>query len=259
MMRCRKYRNLMVDALYDGLPAEARKDFDKHLAVCTKCSQEYARLQGTLTVLSRKEQPQADSGYWQNYWQRLSGRLHDEPDRAVISNWLGGLIRPAQPRSPTWIGAAAAILILLTGIFIGREIAITGIDRKDSEIAAAGVFAPGTMLEFNRLAERYLERSKTLLLGLGNFDHDEDDLEMFDFPLYQYVSQEVVRQGRVLRDHPVAFSNEQIQRLISELEPIFLQLANSEDESLEWTIQLIQNGMENHAILLKINLTALGY
>lgn len=153
---------------------------------------------------------------------------------------------------------AAALLLVATGIYIGRSIYLDRPGGGYPAATGAAVLDPAAVAEFNSLASRYLERSRVLLLGLDNFDTEYDDPAVIDFSQQQMISQELLYQGRELRNHQVAASNQGLQYLIDEIEIILLQVANSEDENLRWTIQLVQEGVDKNAILLKITLTELG-
>ena len=257
MSSCIRCKKMMVGALYQELSSGRQRAFDKHLATCPNCAEEYRQLSWTLKVMERRQAPAVAPAFWNGYWQRLSRRLEREraaPARPKWQEWFQPVMVPLRP---AWITAAAAVLLVATGVFIGRSIYMSQ-SGGAAAAARAGVFDPAAVAEFNSLASRYLERSRVLLLGLDNFDTEYDDPAVIDFSRQQLISQELLYQGRELRGHRVAASNQGLQYLIDQIEIILLQLANSEGENLKWTIQLVQEGIEKNTILLKITLTELG-
>lgn len=255
MSSCSRCRKMMAGALYQELPPRRQRVFDAHLASCPECAEEYQQLSWTLKVMERRQAPAVAPAFWEGFWVRLSDRLEQGQRKAFRPDWRSW-VPPVVPIRPAWITAAAAVLLVATGVFIGRSIYMSQ-SGGAAAAARAGVFDPAAVAEFNSLASRYLERSRVLLLGLGNFDTEYDDPAVIDLSRQQMISQELLYQGRELRSHQVAASNQGLQYLIDQIELILLQLANSEGENLKWTIQLVQEGIDKNAILLKITLTEL--
>ncbi len=256
MRSCSRCRKMMVGALYQELSPRRQRAFDAHLASCPDCAEEYQQLSWTLKVMDQRQAPAVDPAYWEGFWNRLSSRLEPEKHRTRLPDWRAWFPPVAIPVRPAWVMVTAAVLLVATGIFIGRS---TYLSRTGAPThARAAVLDPALVAEFNTLAGRYLERSKVILLGMDNFDVSEDDLVTLDFSRQQLLSQELVHQGRELKMHQVAATNEGLRMLIEEIERILMQLANSEGEEQEWTIRLIQDGIEKNSILLKITLEELG-
>lgn len=256
MSSCSRCQKMMAGALYRELTSRQQQAFDKHLATCPQCAEEYQQLLWTLNIMNRRQAPAMDPAYWEGFWDRLSGRLEPGKRKLFRPDWRRWIPPVTIPVRPAWVPVAAAVLLVATGIFIGRS---TYLSRTGAPAhARAAVLDPALVAEFNTLAGRYLERSRILLLGLGNFDTEYDDPAVFNFSQQQMISQELLYQGRELRSHKVAASNQGLQYLVDEIELILLQLANSEGENLKWTIQLVQEGIEKNSILLKITLTGLG-
>lgn len=257
MSSCIRCKKMMVGALYQELPSRHQRTFDAHLASCPTCAEEYRQLSSTLKIMGQKQAPVVSPAYWEGFWVRLSDRLEQGRRKAFRPDWRSWFPPVVIPLRPAWITAAAAVLLVATGVFIGRSIYMSQ-SGGAAAAARAGVFDPAAVAEFNSLASRYLERSRVLLLGLDNFDTEYDDPAVIDFSRQQMISQELLFQGRELRSHQVAASNQGLQYLIDQIELILLQLANSEGQNLKWTIQLVQEGIDKNTILLKITLTELG-
>lgn len=94
-------KELLLEYLYDELPASDRQAFDRHLASCADCREEVSGLRGTRTHLTSWAPPEPDLGF--------------EIVRSA---------RPAPARwrrmSPAWGLAAAAVLTLAAAAAIAN-------------------------------------------------------------------------------------------------------------------------------------------
>ena len=252
MKGCKTSKRLMVDALYQELNPDQQKQFEEHLSQCSQCAAEYERLSWTLKVMDQRELPDVQPDYWQDYWARLSERLPDRPRKIVWPEWRSWLPPLAVPGRPALVPVAAALLLIATGIFIGRT-TILRVPGQGAPMQAT-VFDPGLIAEFNDLASSYLERSKIVLMGLNNFNPRLDDPNALNISSHRHLSQEVLRQGRALRNHQVATADPRLQFLIDEIERVLLQVANSGGDDPMWTIRMAQEGIDKNSILLRITL-----
>ena len=258
MSSCIRCKRMMAGALYQELTPRRQRAFEAHVESCPNCAEEYRQLSWTLKLMGQRQAPAVAPAFWEGYWQRLSRRLERERAEPARPKWQEWFQPVKVPLRPALVPLAAALLLVATGIYIGRSIYL-GRPRSGYPAATgAALLDPAAVAEFNSLASRYLERSRVLLLGVDNFDTGYDDPAVIDFSQQQMISQGLLYQGRELRSHKVAASNQGLQHLIDEIELILLQLANSEGDNLKWTIQLVQEGIDKNAILLKITLTELG-
>jgi hypothetical protein len=242
----------MVDALYHELNPRRQKLFDQHVASCEDCSAEFQQLSWTLKIMDRRETPVEQPDYWQNYWARLSERLPEKTPSTFWPDWRSWFPPVALPGRPALIPLVAALLLVATGIFIGR----TTLLRSPGSGAAvqATVFDPSLIADFRELASSYLERSKMVLLGLDNFDPRMDDPAALNISHHRDISQELLRQGRRLRNHEVIAADPRLQILIEEIERVLLQVANGSTENPMWTVRMAQEGIDKNSILLRITL-----
>lgn len=252
MKGCKSCERLMVDALYQELNPSQQKYFEEHLSQCKQCAAEYERLSWTLKVMDQRELHEIQPDYWPDYWARLSERLPARPRKILWPDWRSWFPPLALPGRPALVPIAAALMLIATGIFIGRstlrQAPGTGVPMQ------ATVFDPGLIAEFNDLASSYLERSKLVLMGLNNFNPRLDDPNALNISGHRYLSQELVRQGRMLRDHQVATADPRLRLLIDEIERVLLQVANSSSDDPMWTIRMAQEGIDKNSILLRITL-----
>ncbi len=255
MSSCNKCRKMMAGALYGDLSARRQKLLDTHLASCPACAKEYRQLTLTLKVMDQREIPEVPPTYWPSFWARLSDKIEQAGKRAQQPAWWRWL--PSElPIRPALVPIAAALLLVATGIYIGRSIYLDHSPTGLPVASKAAVLDPVAIAEYNNLARSYLERANVVLLGLDNFDTEYDDPAAIDFYQLQTVSQELLYQGRELRNHQATASNPNLQSLIDLNELILLTLANSdENQNPRWTIRLVQEGIDNNSILMRISMT----
>ncbi len=121
MSSCNKCRKMMAGALYGDLSARRQKLLDTHLASCPACAKEYRQLTLTLKVMDQREIPEVPPTYWPSFWARLSDKIEQAGKRAQQPAWWRWL--PSElPIRPALVPIAAALLLVATGIYIGRSI-----------------------------------------------------------------------------------------------------------------------------------------
>ena len=110
------------------------------------------------------------------------------------------------------------------------------------------------MQEIERRSARYLDRSKVLLLGLINYEPAEADTTILNLDVKKEVSQRLVREASTLKDELSQIRQLRLQKLVSDIEMILLQIANLEETQDLPSIEIIRSSVDRKGILLKINL-----
>ena len=253
---CEAMQHLIVDALFDDIEEEAQQKLQVHLDQCESCAVSYQEMKSTLQMTSQLAEPALTEAYWEGFQVKLQHRLK-QPDVSRASTMLlrpmlVGLRRFVQPL-PTWsYQAAMAVLLIAVGVFIGRTTTSPDVPRPvatTGEGGAAGIMAVDT--------QRYLDRSNVLLLGLVNFDAEHDDLSVLNLEHKQAIAEELVQESAAIKKVLEAHNEQQLHTLIGELEKILLQIANLEAQTDYPGIEVIQQGVEHRALLLKINLESM--
>jgi hypothetical protein len=253
MSECKKNRSLLTDALFDELEESRLKAFHGHIQKCARCSKEYSRLKDTVGVMKKRERFEPEKETWDQFWPQLQKSMGQEstPDRQLSSiksrrskQWFG---------VPRWVfQATAALLLVIGGVFIGKSLNFPNPSRPGSDpyLTQRSIDTQ----EVIHRAERYIDRSKLILVALVNFNPQEEDPYGLNLPLQQQVSQELVQQASVLKSDLEDIRQRQLYELISDLELILLQIANLEDEINTEAIEIVQHGLDRNGILMKINL-----
>ena len=254
-MTHKKFEKLMLEAFYNELPAEEKTRFQGHLDSCPQCGEKYARLTTMLQTIRERHHPEPDEAYWNSYWSRLEPALRSEIEskkqRIRGNRWIETFQDFLGPRRRLVYALGVATLCVAAGIVIGRFMIQPGVPLQQLTTIDRPGLPPDNVATVNRTAA-YLDRSRTLLLGIIN--SDTTGAGGVDLPKQKTVSRELVNEARVLQAGLKGRDQAQLRRLVSELEVIMLQIANLEVRTDDPAIQIIRNGVDRSAILLKINL-----
>lgn len=238
MKPCREIRSIFIDALYGALPEARQQAFQQHLASCNKCSAAYKKMSRTLKVMSDHPRSEPDAKFWDNYWDRLSSRIESE--------------KPKQNRL-RWIYRVAAVLFLIgAGMILGRftlrPTRVVTTFKGDQETQ---VVVPASL---NERANDFLGRSEVLLLMIVNLTPDQEGSNGLDFSKQKEISNTLIQEASLLKKELAQPDRRRLQKLVSDLELILMQIANLERQNDTPGIEFLKSGVDRKGLLLKINL-----
>lgn len=254
----KNYEALMREALVGDLSPEDRARLDAYLAENLTEAQTFREMQGVLSLTSTVEPATQSEEYWDGYYDRLVDRMAREARKAQTSWWeaswakLQTWLMPL----PTWsYQLAVAVVLIAAGIAIGRY--STAPSDVESAVVTQGVTSDAVAMPvaLQERTTRYLERSTVLLLGLVHFDTEAAEPATLNLDRKQAIASDLIQEASLLREDLEPTQQEQLRKLISDLEVILLQIANLEAEHDVPAIELVKRGVDERGILLKINLT----
>jgi hypothetical protein len=256
MIDCKKYKDMFVDALYGELSFEDKPFFEKHLKECALCRQEYEEMSVTMDTMSQRIRPEPGAEFFDGYWDRLAKRMDKE--RVVHTTkdkWWESLLSRKAGHTPRWAyQAVASILLVIVGIFLGRMFFTPSQGTDQPATMAQAVSQSDSQINVSQRAFDYIQRSKLIVVAISNFDSENQDPYVLDFPYQQQVSRELVQEASLLKEELSGRRHRRLQELVSDLEVILLQIANLEEESDISAIELVQDGVKSRGILFKIHL-----
>lgn len=253
MISCRQCSNRMIDALYGDLESGDKKKFEQHLQTCPGCAARYHKLLRTVTAVNNRQRREPDQQFWDGYWENLADKLQSKKRfRAEIREWWQR-VQDWFLIEQRWVYRfAGAIALILVGIVIGKFY-FSGSDSKiESKLMPMADLQQRSAVQVR--ADRYIERSKILLLGLINFEPETEDAYALNLPRQKKISRELVQEAGVLKSELSGHADEQLKQLVVDLEVILLQIANLEAEFDLTGIEIVRSGVDRRGILLKINL-----
>ena len=259
---CTVREHQIVDALFGELDAAGMEDLQKHMQTCSGCADAFQQMQQTLTITSQVPEPELPAAYWDTYFDRLQDRMADTVHPHLVQQWWlrfkGWLQHALLPQSafirPAFIQWGGAIALVLLGVFIGRQWDSQPVEAPAEQLLAESTTNEITPIQLSEKTHQYLDRSKVLLLGLVNFDLNEDDPAIINLAQQQEVAGELVAEAALLKQELTQNREQQLSTLVEELELILLQIANLEMQEDIPSIELIQRGVDQGSLLLKINL-----
>lgn len=257
MSDCKKCRSLFTEAFYKELDPEHKDFLESHIQLCKKCKSEFTEMRSTLKIMSQRTRPEPGQEFWDDYGKRLAQRMEKEgASNPVSESWRHAFLRPIN-LAPRWATqTAAAVLLVITGILIGKLIFSPSVSEiQQARQMPSSVSQPKSGIELIHRTQDYIERSKLILLALVNFDPGTEDPYALNLPYQQQVSRELVQEAGFLKKGLADSDQRRLENLITDLEVILLQIANLESEFDLSTIELVKKGVDSRGILLKINLS----
>lgn len=252
MNNCIKFRRMFDGAFSNELSPDEKEAFDEHLKRCEHCAAEYSEMVSTIEIMKKRELPEPDEKYWDNYWENLSEKIGTvQKSKTVRKRIRNSIIDLFVMRPRLAVYPAAALLLITIGIFLGQSLFSPGkntVSQKDIEQLNFNQ----TLLE-NRI-QSYLERSKVILSSLVNFDPVEDDIYTLDMPVQKEISAKLIGEAQYIKSALDFQKQEQLLELVNDLDEILNRIAELDNNISEIEINLLSSAIESSALLLKINI-----
>jgi len=239
MVDCKRYEEFWVEALYGEINDEDRAQLDRHFAECSRCNRRFESLKRTAGLMNRRTRPQLDQAYWNNYYSKLAPKL----EQAKLYRGTG--VPARERRIPAWfMQVAAAVILLLAGALMGRLFINQPANPPIVKVTPAPEIQNAALT--NR-TERFLGRSEVLLLGIVNTNS-------VNLSSSRTVSKDLLTEASALKTELDSPDQTKLRRLVSDLEFILMQISNLEARGDLPEVEIVRSGVDQKALLLKINL-----
>ncbi len=246
MNACKEYESLIVDVASGAAGEGDRSRLLEHTVNCEACSEAFSDLTQMIGATSIKSDP--GDAFWNDYYGRLNERIESGQLAKTSAFQVMHLVNSV----PRWsLQIAAAVVLIVSGILIGRN-------TQPAELAGEQMASvDAAQLELQDRAYTYLDRSKTLLLGVVNFNVDEDDPAMLNIDRRRQMAGSLIQEASLLRADLSDADLERLSQLIADLEIILLQIANIESNYDIPEIEMVQSGVDRKDIMFKIDVEAM--
>ncbi len=237
---CPEWQEVMVDVLFGEASVADRARLEAHTTDCQACAAEYASLSETLELTAAR--PEADLD---------EPRLAALEQRILLQTSSAAVQGPPVNvyRLPDWTRKAASVAaVLIIGVLIGRS--LPGDSPASNPATDPGSSALQLVVEDR--AHDYLDRSRTLLLGVVNFDGASEDPASLNLPQRSEIARELLHEADYLKTSLTKSEQQRLRALVSELEVILLQLAHLEAQADIPEIEIVQSGVDQTGLLFKI-------
>ena len=194
--------------------------------------------------------------FFDGYFDRLDERIDPKPVQAPVRETVSLEARPGlalirwglHPRSIRRF--AFAVTLIGIGIFVGRiafpEVVTVPVENGNPTRSARAEITEARAFE-------YLGRTKTLLIGLVNFDAQSESPELLNLPRRQEMANELLVQASELKSELSDTEQHRLEGLIEDLELILTQIANIEATSDAPAIEILRGGVDRTGLLFRIN------
>lgn len=264
---CNKYRALIDQLALGDLEKDSEAQVATHVDECASCTDYLRETRESIALVTAVSVPQRDDAYWDSFYDRIVDRINEE-DAAPVARRKAGIdwervrdiILPRQPAMQLAYGVA----LLVIGLFLGRAIFQTDANDLIPEVAQSPQISPEAtspgdtpaveLASLDARSDRFLDRSKVLLLGIVNMDTD-DGSGGYNMDKSRLVARQLVKESVPLRRELEVADQRRLMKLMDDLEVILLQIANLEESADIPAIEMVKDGVDQRGVLLKINVT----
>ncbi len=252
-MTCRSIRASFDDYAHTLLSQQDTVRLEAHIESCSNCKQAWQEYQNVLNIMAQRTRVEPDDHFWSGYWDNLVDRMDREETHATTSHPWWESITEGFAMLPRWtyqVGTAAAMLIL--GIVIGLQF-----QQKNVSIPTPmdnGLTMQASTVAVEAQADRYLQRSKMLLLGIVNLEPEKDQFSTKSVQQQRLLSQSLVEEAQIIKTGLQSAEQRRLRELVTELEMLLMQIANLESDYDLSAVEVIQHSVEDRGIFLKIDL-----
>ena len=244
MKTCDK-QYLVVDYFFDELDQKRKNEFEKHLADCEICRNYVEVFSATAPIIKRQKRLLPEKELMNEYSQRLKENYYSPKKfSTTIKEFFESLI--ITPSIPIRV-AEAAVLILI-GIFIGKEIIWKSQPVSVQQFANGNKY--GTSYVSELIINNYLQETEMILLDVANVNPDDEQILLSLSQLAQYGN--LLQKTTFCRTQAEETKNEKLINLIDDIELVLLELCNVEKKTLQEKIFEIRKQINESNLLFEI-------
>lgn len=227
---------LVMHHYHDGESAAAG---EKHLASCAECRAEYSAVQRVLALVDQIPVPERGAAYGEQMWNRLRWKL----DRR---------------RRRTWTSMLAAAAIIAIAFFAGQ----LWHARNSAPTPGQGAVSPvleeaSHQAPSNRdrvllvVVSDHLDNSERMLQEVANADSKHS----LDISADSERVADLVASNRIYRQTAAQQGDARIATLLSDLEPILVELSHADKLSAD-ELKTLQKRIDSKGLLFKVRVVS---
>jgi hypothetical protein len=210
-----------------------------HLAECSACQQNYAKLQRVMAFVDSAPAVEAPPGFERMAWARL------EPALSLRrGNWLSWFVF-----SPARLAFAAGVVILIGAAFMAGRLS-----RATVPGGAAAVQTAEKVRERILLVDlgEHLDRSQMVLVELVSASGDG----AVDISGERDRAEQLVAANRLYRQTALATGDAGVADLLDELERVLVDLAASPEQLSAEDFDAVRRRIESRSLLFKVRVVS---
>jgi hypothetical protein len=226
---------LVLHHYHDG---DAAADIEQHLASCAECRAQSATLRRMLSLVDSLPVPERGERYGEEVWTRLRWKLGSE--RRRVRHWQVGF-------------AAAAMLIIafMSGILWHQRSTQTT-TALPTQTVAQQVKQPVEPARPSQIllvvVNDHLDQSERMLMEVANADAKHS----LDMSESSKRAEDLVASNRMYRLTAQQRGETRIAALLSDLEPVLLELAHAGQSLTPAEVAALQKRIDDKSLLFKV-------
>jgi len=214
------------------IPAHARA----HLRDCADCRAAADSLAGTLDLCNGWTVPQPAPEFERSVWAQVAPRLETRRREGML---LAGLLRPR-----LWAIAIAMAVLILVAFLAGRN------SRSAARPIVAGLSQQARERILAISIADHLDRAGMLLTEISN----ADDSAAADLSADRGRAQDLVEEGRLMRQTLAAQGDTSTLNFLDEVERFMLEIANAPDTLTPAEVRDLQQRIGSGSLLFKVRI-----
>ena len=230
-MKTCPFKNKIIDYLYGELPENDAAQFEYHLDQCSDCFNKVNQYLETIDQSSNRVRPVPQKEFLRSYHQQLKCLYKTDGIINRIFNYI--FIRP-----PLGIRLAEVAVILIIGVFIGKEVRNPTIsyqlDKKnDVEV---------------KFLDNYIFQTELLLLDIVNMDNERD----LKYILKENHCKRLLQKTLFLKERAQLIKNIRLLNLLNQLELILMELSNLEESTYKEELNFVKNNIKDWHLFVEL-------
>lgn len=219
----------------------------QHLRDCAECAARYEELRRILSLVDDASVPEPAENYGEEVWRRLRWKLGSEKKRR--KTW-----------QPFAVAAAALLAVFFLGQWWSARNHVPAVQQQAQQTATATATVAGNHVEpvdpnaggriLLVVVTDHLESSERMLVEVANADPDKG----LRNPAGR--AEELVASNRIYRQTAAQRGDARIANVLSDLEPILVELSNAGTTLSGEELQKLQERIDAKGLLFKVRVTS---
>lgn len=208
---------------------------EEHLRACAECRAQYDTLRRVLTLVTEAPVPERDEEYGERVWKTLRWKLERRARRRTWAQVLA-------------TAATIALAFFAGQLWQGRNAAVApSVNTASVKVTPTAGDHGDRVLLF--VVSDHLDSSERVLLQVANAD-PRKSLELGGGQ--QERTAELVTSNRLYRQTATQRGDERIAAILSDLEPVLVELSNAGQTLSSDELSELQKRIESKGLLFKV-------
>jgi hypothetical protein len=246
---------LIAHYYHDGEAVAA----EEHLAACDECRKQFETLRGVLALIDQLPIPDRSDAYGEEVWTRLRWKLGKTWDGFSNPSRKVGLESPTYVwRTIAAIAAALAIAFIGGMFWHARTQQLARPREVVAHVTTTGPVQPASIDSSSKdrlllvVVSDHLDSSERMLLELSNADAKHP----LDVSSESKRAGDLVASNRIYRQTAVRRGETRIASLLSDLEPILVELSHAGSTLSPDEIAALQKRIDSKGLLFKVRVVS---